>query len=191
MIGSRDSSHFAQLYQSNPDPWGFQTDPYERDKYRHTLEALAGHRFASGLEVGCSIGVLTRMLAPACNTLLAIDIVDQPLEAAAKRCSDQPWVRFQRMQVPDEWPDRRFDLIVLSEVLYFFSPADIDRCVHQIRGSLLPDARVLLVNWLGQTDDPCSGDQAAERFISAAEGTLMVALQNRQPRYRLDLLAAP
>jgi 2-polyprenyl-3-methyl-5-hydroxy-6-metoxy-1,4-benzoquinol methylase len=191
MIGSRDSSHFARLYQSNPDPWGFQTDPYELDKYRHTVEALGGHRFVSGLEVGCSIGVLTRMLAPECETLLAIDIVDQPLEAAAKRCSDQPWVRFQRMQVPDEWPDQRYDLIVLSEVLYFLSPSDIDRCVQRIGGSLLPGARVLLVNWLGQTDDPCSGDQAAERFIPAAVGTLTVAHQDRQPRYRLDLLTAP
>ncbi len=189
MIGSRDASHFAQMYQSNPDPWGFRTDPYELEKYRYSIEALGGQRFASGLEIGCSIGVLTQMLACACGTLLALDLVDQPLEAAAKRCADQPWVRFQRMQVPDEWPDQHFDLIVLSEVLYFLSPADIDRCARRVKDSLLPGARVLLVNWLGQSDDPCSGDQAAERFIAAMVGSLTVARQDRKPRYRLDLLA--
>jgi cyclopropane fatty-acyl-phospholipid synthase-like methyltransferase len=190
MIGSRDSSHFAKLYQSNPDPWGFQTDPYELEKYRHSIEVLGEHQFAGGLEVGCSIGVLTRLLAPRCATLLALDIVDQPLQAAAKRCADQPWVRFQRMQVPNEWPDQSFDLIVLSEVLYFLSPEDIDRCARRTKDSLLPGGKVLLVNWLGQSDDPCSGDQAADRFITSAAETLTVARQDRQPGYRLDLLTA-
>jgi cyclopropane fatty-acyl-phospholipid synthase-like methyltransferase len=195
MIGSRPPSHFAKLYQSNPDPWGFRTDQYEQEKYRHSIEVLEGQHFAGGLEVGCSIGVLTQMLAPLCENLLALDIVDQPLKAAAKRCANQPGVQFQRMQVPDEWPDQRFDLIVLSEVLYFLSPADIDRCARRVNDSLLPGARVLLVNWLGQSDDPCSGDQAADRFMSATAGTLTVSRQDRHAQdrragYRLDLLAA-
>ena len=190
MSGSRDSSHFARLYQSNPDPWGFRTDPYEQARYRHSIEALAGRHFTSGLEVGCSIGVLTHMLAPLCDALLALDIVDAPLTAAAERCADQPWVRFQRMQIPDAWPDRRFDLIVLSEVLYFLSPLDIDRCVQRVAATSLPDVHVLLVNWLGQSDDPCSGDQAAERFIVASSRTLTVRLHERRAGYRLDLLTA-
>jgi 2-polyprenyl-3-methyl-5-hydroxy-6-metoxy-1,4-benzoquinol methylase len=190
MTESRDASHFDRLYQANPDPWRFRTDPYEQAKYRHTVAVLNGRRFVSGLEVGCSIGVLTRMLAPQCDRLLALDLVDQPLATAAQHCADQPWVEFQRMQVPDAWPERRFDLIVLSEVLYFLTPSDIDRCVRRVMDSLLPSAAVLLVNWLGRTDDPCSGDQAAERFIAGSAGTLAIARQARRPRYRLDLLAA-
>jgi SAM-dependent methyltransferase len=189
MSGSRDSSHFGQLYQSNPDPWGFLTDPYEAAKYRHSLEVLGERRFVSGLEVGCSIGVLTRLLAARCDALLALDIVDQPLQAAAQRCADQPWVRFRQMQVPGQWPAGRFDLIVLSEVLYFLSPADIDRCAALVAGSVLPNAKVLLVNWLGQSDDPCSGDQAADRFIAATAGKSRIERQDRPERYRLDLLA--
>jgi SAM-dependent methyltransferase len=191
MTGSRDLFHFARLYESNPDPWGFGTDPYELAKYDHSIEVLGDHRFASGLEVGCSIGVLTRMLARKCESLLGLDIVDAPLEAAAQRCAHQPWVSFRRMEVPGQWPDQHFDLILLSEVLYFLSPADIDRCASRVKGSLRPNARVLLVNWLGISDDPCSGDEAAERFIAATAGTLTVVLQARQSRYRLDLLLAP
>ncbi|WP_428485103.1 class I SAM-dependent methyltransferase [Rhodopila sp.] len=221
MSTSRTPDHFARLYESNPDPWGFQTDPYEQAKYRRSIEVLeaallsrdgpdnpaprarlSGHdtgkttdlssrRFTAGLEVGCSIGVLTRMLAPLCDTLLGLDIVDQALEAAVKRCADRPWVRFQRMRMPDEWPDQRFDLILFSEVLYFLTPHDIRRCADRAKHSLLPGARVLLVNWLGQSDDPCSGDQAAEHFIAATAGTLSVRRQDRQPGYRLDLLTAP
>jgi 2-polyprenyl-3-methyl-5-hydroxy-6-metoxy-1,4-benzoquinol methylase len=189
MSGSRDPSHFERLYQSNPDPWGFLSDPYEQAKYRRSLEMLAGRRFVSGLEVGCSIGVLTHMLATGCDSLLGVDIVEQPLDAARLRCAEQPWVRFQRMRVPGEWPDQRFDLIVLSEVLYFLSPVDIASCADRVTTSLLPGGRVLLANWLGQSDDPCSGDEAAERFVAATAEALSVAQQDRRPRYRLDLLA--
>jgi predicted TPR repeat methyltransferase len=189
MTGSRDSSHFAALYESSPDPWGFADDPYERAKYQHSIDVLGsrGH-FSAGLEVGCSIGVLTRLLAPRCETLLGVDLVDQPLRVAVERCADQPWVSFRRMQVPAEWPDQRFDLIVLSEVLYFLSPDDIDRLVGRVTGSLLPQGRVVLVNWLGESDDPMTGDAAAERFISASASGLTVTVQARRPRYRLDLL---
>jgi len=191
MTSSRDASHFARIYQSNPDPWGFRTDPYEQAKYRHSISMLQHRRFTAGLEVGCSIGILTHMLAPHCDTLLGLDIIEQPLEAARLRCADQPWVRFERMQVPAAWPDQRFDLILLSEVLYFLSPADIDHCATRVTGSLLPTATVLLVNWLGQSDDPSSGDEAAERFIAATAGSLRIAHQDRHSRYRLDQLVTP
>ncbi len=190
MSGSRDRSHFERLYQSNPDPWGFLSDPYEQAKYHRSLEMLHERRSVSGLEIGCSIGVLTQMLATSCDSLLAVDIVEQPLDAARLRCAEQTWVQFRRMQVPGEWPDQGFDLIVLSEVLYFLSPVDIVLCAGRVVTSLLPGGRVLLANWLGQSDDPCSGDEAAERFIAATAEVLHVAQQDRQPRYRLDLLAA-
>ena len=108
MTGSRAALHFKRLYQSNPDPWGFRTSAYEQTKYRQTVSTPGDQHFTSGLEVGCSIGVLTRLLAVRCASLLGVDIVEDPLEAARSRCADQPQVRFQRMQVPAEWPDERF-----------------------------------------------------------------------------------
>ena len=67
MTGSRAATHFQCLYQANPDPWGFRTSAYEQTKYRQTLSALGDRHFTSGLEVGCSIGVLTRVLAERCD----------------------------------------------------------------------------------------------------------------------------
>jgi hypothetical protein len=48
----------------------------------------------------------------------SIAIIEEPLHTARAFCDDQSWVRFVRMRIPTEWPDGRFDLIVLSEVLY-------------------------------------------------------------------------
>jgi chemotaxis methyl-accepting protein methylase len=67
------------------------------------------------------------------------------------------------MRIPCEWPDERFDLIVLSEVLYFLAPSDIASVADRVAGTLAPDGIVLLVNWRGQVDDPCTGDQAVKR----------------------------
>jgi 2-polyprenyl-3-methyl-5-hydroxy-6-metoxy-1,4-benzoquinol methylase len=188
MTGSRPAEHFEHLYQSNSDPWDFKTSPYEQTKYRQTLSALGDRRFQSGLEVGCSIGVLTHMLAHQCDALLGLDIVEAPLQAARSRCAGFPHVHFRRMHVPAQWPPNRFDLIVLSEVLYFLSQADIDRCAAHVRTGLLPNATVVLVNWLGQTDDPLSGDDAANRFIAATAGALSVSSHSRHQGYRLDVL---
>ncbi|WP_428493491.1 class I SAM-dependent DNA methyltransferase [Rhodopila sp.] len=190
MTGSRPASHFQRLYQANPDPWGFNTSRYERAKYRQTLDALGDRRFSAGLEVGCSIGILTRMLAPQCDSLLGIDIVEDPLSAARSRCADQPQVRFEQMQVPGQWPGGRFDLIVFSEVLYFLSAADIATCARHVLHCLMPGGAVVLVNWLGQTDDPSPSDAAPDRFVEQTKTALRVTRQERHRRYRLDLLGS-
>jgi len=64
-----DREYFEDLYGQSPDPWGFETSPYERKKYEHTLDVLQGQRYRRALEVGCSIGVFTAMLAPLCDEL--------------------------------------------------------------------------------------------------------------------------
>ena len=67
MTVSHDAEHFRRLYARSADPWGFRTSGYEQEKYRRTIAALGERRFRSGFEPGCSIGVLTRMLATRCG----------------------------------------------------------------------------------------------------------------------------
>src|ERR1700677_2434497 len=117
--------YFDALYTADPDPWNFGTSPYERAKYALTLDALPKPRYRSALEVGCSIGVLTRSLASRCDAVVAIDAAPTPLVEARRRCADLPGVRFEQMFVPDEWPDGDFELILLSEVVYYLSREDV------------------------------------------------------------------
>jgi 2-polyprenyl-3-methyl-5-hydroxy-6-metoxy-1,4-benzoquinol methylase len=187
MSGSRPPEHFQAMYQEKEDPWDFAASPYEQAKYLRTMAVLQGRRFASGLEVGCSIGVLSRMLAARCACFLGVDIVEDPLAAARARCADYPWARFARTRVPEDWPGGRFDLIVLSEVLYFLCAADIDRCARLAHASLQAGGVVLLVNWLGRSDDPTTGEQAAGRFIASQPWRIL--RQERTGTYRLDMIS--
>ncbi len=49
--------------------------------------------------------------------------------------------------MPAEWPEGRFDLIVVSETGYFLSPADLDVLIERIAASLTDDGVVLLCHW--------------------------------------------
>ena len=184
--GSLPAAYFDALYAKQGDPWGFATSPYEQSKYAATLQALSGARFANAFEVGCSIGVLTRLLASCCSRLLAVDVAEAALAQARLRCADLNNVVFDRLQVPDEWPQQSFDLLVFSEVLYYLSPDDVSRTARRSRDSLGTQGTVLLVHYVLPTDYPCSGDTASEIFI--AEAGFTISLQRREAAYRLDLL---
>jgi SAM-dependent methyltransferase len=180
-------AYFEDLYGKEADPWRFATSDYERQKYDATLAALPRARYARGLEIGCSIGVLTRRLAARCDRLLATDIAEEPLHAARRRSADAPWVEFARSAAPDEWPEGTFDLIVLSEVVYYLSPADVDRLAERILRSLAPGGDLVLVHWTGETNYPLSGDEASERLLEKARPAVATTLQKRLDRFRLDV----
>ncbi|HEX3983664.1 MAG TPA: class I SAM-dependent methyltransferase [Acidisoma sp.] len=185
---SRDRAYFDAIYADDPDPWRFRSSGYERAKYDVAIAAVADRHYSAGLEIGCSIGVLSARLAALCEIFLGLDISEHPLVAARAACADFPNAHFLRMKVPVEWPDGRFDLIILSEVLYFLSAADIAATSSRIGRCLLPGGRVLLVNWLGEPENPQPGDVAANYFIGCAG--LQTEQQARHDLYRLDLLTA-
>jgi cyclopropane fatty-acyl-phospholipid synthase-like methyltransferase len=185
---SRDASYFDRIYAASEDPWHFGSSPYEREKYDATLAALPLRRFHAGLEIGCSIGELTRLLAQHCDSVHGVDIAAAPLELARARCADIPRIRFSRANVPGEWPVGAYDLIVLSEVLYFLTPDDVAAVARRVCQCVAGTGVVLLVNWLGRMDHACDGDAAANGFISAAAPYLQTDLQQRNDFYRIDRL---
>jgi predicted TPR repeat methyltransferase len=173
VTGTLPTAFFDDFYAGNPDPWSFATSDYERGKYVATLAALPRPRYASAFEVGCSIGVLTRQLAERCDRLLSIDAAEAPLPQARSRNADAPWVEISRARVPEDWPEgRRFDLIVLSEVLYYFSREDLARLAELALEALQPGGDLVLVHWLPATSYPMTGDEAVSTFVELAGDAL-------------------
>jgi len=189
---------FDRLYGDDPDPWRYETSPYERAKYDATLAALPAAPIGDALELACSIGVMTRRLAPRCRSLLAVDGAGDALRRAASRCAGQANVSFLQARLPAGLPlppPGGWSLVVISELLYFLSPADIDRLADGVAGGCAPGATLLLVNWLGDTDTPCTGDEAAERFAARAAVHAFQPVRGAASRswsgtsgYRLDRL---
>jgi len=181
-------TYFDAVYASDPDPWKFASSVYERNKYASTLAALPKPRYARAIEIGCSIGVLTRELAVRCDRIVAVDVAQAPLIEARRRCAELPNVRFEQMFVPEQWPDGAFDLVLLSEVVYYLQPADVKRLALRVLQSLTRRGDVVLVHWTGETDYPLTGDEAAGLFIDAIGDAAQVQRTDRHADFRLDVL---
>ncbi|AGZ42678.1 class I SAM-dependent DNA methyltransferase [Actinoplanes friuliensis] len=140
-------SYFEQMYADNPDPWSFETRWYDTRKHDLTVAALPRRRYRSAFEPGCSTGRLTHRLAARCDALLAVDAVPSAVATTADRLKDQPHVMVAEAQLPEGWPDGTFDLIVLSELGYYFDDADLDRLLERATASLEPGGDLVAVHW--------------------------------------------
>ncbi|MGU3493693.1 SAM-dependent methyltransferase [Xanthobacteraceae bacterium A53D] len=185
---SLDPAYFERLYAEQGDPWDFATSPYEQAKYDHTLEVLPRAKYLSAFEPGCSIGVLTARLADRCEHLLALDAAEAAVVQARQRCLPFPQVRIASGSIPRDWPTGPFDLILLSEVLYYLDRADLSLVADLVRGTTTRQCHVLLVHWTGETDYPLGGDAATEAFVEAVTPTFQCLLDERTDAYRLALL---
>ena len=185
---STPPSYFDQLFAASDDPWRFETSDYEARKYAATLAALPRPRYRSALEIGCAIGVLTALLAPRCDALLALDVAERALARARERCQPWPQVSFRQMELPTEYPAGSFDLVLLSEVGYYWSERDLTLARQQIIDSLQPGGHLLLVHWTEPSPDyPLTGDVVHQEFIDGSSDLLRHLGGQRAETYRLDL----
>jgi SAM-dependent methyltransferase len=168
------ASYFDDMYASSPDPWGFTSRWYEARKYAITVALLPKARYQDAFEPGCSIGVLSDLLAPRCVRLLSCDVAAAAVKAAAKRTAGHGHVEVQQRAVPEDWPDGQFDLIVLSEILYYFAGSELDKVLDLAVAALRPGATLLAVHWRHPVAEyPRSGDDVHAALAARPELTLL------------------
>ena len=187
---SLSADFFNEFYSHGDDPWHFESSPYERSKYQATLAALPRETYQSAFEIGCSIGVLTKMLSPKCKKLLAVEPADVPLQKAKERLKDEPHVRLQKMFVPQDFPQEQFDLILLSEVGYFLSWEDLQKLAGLMIEHLQSGGQLLLVHWTPVVPEfPLTGDEVHDYFMNLCRQKkhLKQVLHQRHEKFRLDL----
>ncbi len=187
MAESLSRKYFEDVYAEREDPWNFASSEYEKAKYQETVGTLDRDRYGRALEIGCSIGVQTEMLAARCEHLTALEISEQALEKARLRCRYLGNVEFFRMAVPDEYPEGTFELTILSEVGYYLARPDLARLADRIARQTLKEGELLLVHWLPFVPDyPLTGDEVHELFLGRDEWTTVASARREQ--FRIDLL---
>jgi SAM-dependent methyltransferase len=180
---SRD--FFENKYRQNADPWKFEDSPYEKERYAVILRALMRHDYSRAFEPGCSVGVLTQALARRCRRLEAIDISPTAVFRAQERCEDLPNVNVQCGSLPEAIPNGRFDLIVFSEIGYYFERRELEKIIQELSEKLIPGGALIAVHWLGTSSDHLlSGDEVHE--IIRENDKLSLDKEERYPHFRLD-----
>ena len=181
------------MYAESDDPWQIGVGFYERRKREIVLACLPQQRFRCAFEPGCGTGELTLLLAERCDRVLAADLVPRAVQLARERLTSSAesrvqandshdetggtGVEFRQLGLPD-WPsDRRFDLVVLSELGYYLSPSDWRTAIGRMTGTLREPWTVVACHWT---------PPFAERL--QATDDIHAAISERLPGSRLLLL---
>lgn len=177
--------YFEALYEQSADPWQLAERDYELRKFEVTAACLPRRRYGRAFEPGCSIGVLTGLLASRCDEILAMDQIPRAVTSARAR-NDAPSVTVRAGSVPADWPAQTFDLIVISEMLYYLTAADRERVSALSLETLATDGHLVLVHWRHPFEEAqCTGDRAHDEV--AAHGEWQRVVEHIEQDFRLDI----
>ncbi len=190
--GTGGRAAFEAAY-ADPDPWA-SADPayrYQRRKYEVLLSLLPDRPYGAALDLGCGVGVMSRLLAGRAGSVLGLDVAAGAVAAAAANA--MPGVRFEQADILD-LPgslDGQFDLLVLADTLYYLRPIDdgLLKALALRTARLLASGGVcLLANHFFSGAD---ADSRLSRRIHQAftwSPAYAALLQHRRPFYLVSLL---
>jgi hypothetical protein len=176
---------FEEKYHEKSDPWNFAHSEYELGRYQAIAAALAHKHYSRAFEPGCSIGVLTELLAKVCDFVEAIDFSPTAVAQAQKRCAGLGNVHVRCASLPVRMPVTGVDLMVLSEIGYYFAPNEWMRLSSALIEPMPKGGTLLAAHWLGHSSDHCmNGDQVHE--ILLALPNIQLEHSERHEKFRID-----
>ncbi|MBB3157943.1 LmbE family N-acetylglucosaminyl deacetylase/SAM-dependent methyltransferase [Microbacterium proteolyticum] len=183
-------AYFDDIYARHDDPWGFDSRWYEERKRAVLLAALPRRRYRATFEAGCSTGALTVELAGRSDRVLAVDLAAAALDRARRRMPDDANVELRRGTLPDDWPAGEFDLVVLSEVAYYWAGADLDRGLTAAVASLSADGHLVACHWRHPVAEyPRTGDSVHDALAERAD--LVRLVRHEEEDFVLEVFARP
>jgi SAM-dependent methyltransferase len=159
------AGYFDALYKESADPWALSSRWYETRKRAVIMACLPAKHFRRVFEPGCAGGELTLQLAPRANELLATDLHERAVEQARARLIAYPHVTVQEGKLPHNWPRGSFDLIVLSELGYYFEAKEWASVIQHAVDSLSDDGVIVACHWRHDFDVRCQSTVAVHAAI--------------------------
>jgi cyclopropane fatty-acyl-phospholipid synthase-like methyltransferase len=182
---STSADFFEQMYRANPDPWNFAGDAYECSRYEATIASLGATRYGRAFEPGCSVGALTWRLAQCCDHVDAMDISATAIVQAKRRCSDLANVELTVGSLPHHIPGGEFDLIVFSEIGYYFDEETLRALATTLVSQIRASGTLLAVHWLGTSKDHVLSGDCVHEVLGRLSG-LRLEQSERHEKFRLD-----
>jgi hypothetical protein len=178
------SEFFDAKYLKKSDPWNFSSDAYELSRYEQIISSISDHRYRNAFEPGCSIGVLTEKLAASCDGVTACDFSATAALQAKERCASLAHVNVHCASITDHF-DGEFDLLVLSEIGYYFSRQDWQTISWHLMDRLAPGAVVIAAHWLGRSEHHSMPGDDVHDVLCAHHG-IAPTLSTRSQTLRVD-----
>lgn len=184
--------YFERAYRDDAQVFGSPDGWYETRKRQVLLASLLSPRYDQVFEPGGGNAALTIPLAERSEQVLMMDWSVNALKHAEQVTDAYTNVKCRHGALPEDWPQqRRFDLIVFSELLYYLSEAEIVEIARLTTQSLCASGEVALLHWRhASADYPLTAAQAHTIFISACS-SLDRAVVHEDQDFLLHILAAP
>ena len=177
-------NHFEDMYRNDPDPWKFRTSWYEQRKYAVTVASLPREHYGSVWEPGCSIGVLTRLLAGGAVRVAASDVSATAVRAAREEAPAN--VTVERVTLPAR-PEGAYDLVVLSELLYYLDARDREQVLADSEAVTGPGADLVVVHWRHHPGDAHAPGAEVNEQVRRRPGWTSV-VRHEEADFVLDVL---
>ena len=177
---------FEARYRAESDPWGYLTSDYEQAKYKATLAACGAGPFERALELGGSIGVFSRLLAPRCRRLETIDAAPTAVAAARRRLAPHAHAIARVGTVPDDVPAGPYELIVASEILYYLDGEQVERTLARLADVLARGGRLVVVHWRPNGPERPLSAEYVHRLLRSRDW--LVPVSRSRSEYLLDVL---
>ena len=177
-----DLADFERAYAENDDPWAFATSAYEQQKYKTTIACLNPRRYRRCFEPACSIGVLTADLADWADRVVACDSSPAAIARARRRLAGTSNVELLVASLPEQWPTGAFDLIVFSELGYYWDEAGLGTVLDKLATSLAPGGDLLAVHWLGTSADHLLHGSDVHRIMRERFGMPSISMASQDNR---------
>jgi SAM-dependent methyltransferase len=176
---------FEKKYREKADPWEFARSEYERARYETVVAALDERRYERVFEPGCSVGELTWRLAERCGQVVAMDISETAVKKARERCREFSNVDFRVGGLPHQMPDGEFDLIVFSEIGYYFEEDSLHDLGNMLVRRVRTSGTLLAAHWLGSSKDHLLGGDRVHEILNGLSA-LRLERSERHAGFRLD-----
>jgi SAM-dependent methyltransferase len=195
-----DDKLFDRLYTLRPDPWSATVTyyRYQPRKYDTMLSLLPNCTYSRALDLGCGLGIFSRLLAKKAEQVVGVDISHFAV-GAARDSTALPNVAFRQADLRSLQSAAvgQFDLVVAADTIYYLpdlSESALEAAREQVVSVLAPGGTLLLVNhYFFQIDSQsrmtrkihdCFGRSQEVRLRSECRRPfyLVTVLQRRGPR---------
>ena len=132
------------------------------------------------LELACGTGQWTARLAARAESLTAVDGAPEMLAIAAERTAGRP-VRYERADLFEWRPDRRYDVVFFAFWLSHVPPERFDAFWAMVAEALRPGGRVMFVD-----DGPSTAEQESWLAEATALRTVRSGAEHRIVKIPVD-----
>jgi SAM-dependent methyltransferase len=186
-----DIDGFENLFQSNPDPWDYESSPFEAHKRSVLLKHIGLSPRGRVLELACANGVTTQALMNVGLRVTALDGSQTAITQAQARLGKISRLQLLHANLPEGMPKERFDLIVVSEIVYYLGSIAARRLAASVADRVAPGGRVVVLHHhLNFPDASVNPEHAHRYFVRLLRKRMTLIRSARTGRFCVAALVA-